>query len=61
MKKLFFCSTPCSLLLKICLIIFVILLSGCTLHFKGKDIELDAERQRVQNNRTFKLDHVDLL
>jgi len=34
--------------------------SGCTIHFKGKDVELDVERQRVEHNQTFELEKVSL-
>ncbi len=37
------------------------LLSGCTLHFKATDVELDAERQRVQSNKTYDLVEVSFL
>lgn len=38
-----------------------VLLAGCTLHFKATDLEVDAERQRVQHNRTYELTEVSLL
>jgi len=34
---------------------------GCTVHFKGKDCELDIERQRVEHNETYELRSVGLL
>lgn len=37
------------------LILICLLLSGCTLHFKATDLEVDAERQRVQDNTTYDL------
>lgn len=46
---------------KMIIIVVCLLLSGCTLHFKGKDIEFDAERQRVQDNSTFELTDIVLL
>lgn len=61
MKKLFFYSTVHSMLLRLCMIMLVLWLSGCTLHFKSKELEIDTERQRVQNNETFKLDKAELL
>lgn len=36
-------------------------LSGCTIHFKATDVELDAERQRVQRNVTYEIEKVDLV
>ena len=36
-------------------------LSGCSLHFKGEKIELDAERQRVQQNQSYDLAAVAVL
>ncbi len=39
----------------------VFLLSGCTLHFKASELELDAERQRVETNRTYELEKVSFL
>lgn len=35
-------------------------LGGCTLHFKAKELELDAERQRIQNNVTYELQSAGL-
>lgn len=37
------------------------LCAGCTIHFKATDVELDAERQRVQKNATYELDSVSVL
>ncbi len=42
-------------------LVLVILFQGCTLHFKGKDIEFDAERQRVKNNVTYELEAMAFL
>lgn len=61
MKKLFFCFMHCSMLLSVLLLICLILLGGCTLHFKGEKLEFDADRQRVQVNKTFELASVNLL
>lgn len=33
---------------------------GCTIHFKGEKLELDVERQRVESNKTYHLEKVDL-
>lgn len=35
--------------------------AGCTIHFKGKDIEFDAERQRVNHNETYNLEKIVVL
>lgn len=43
------------------MIIVLVCLSGCTIHFKATDLELDAERQRVKKNATYELDSVSLL
>lgn len=43
----------------VCLILLCLL--GCTIHFKGKDVEFTAERQRVQNNDTYELEKIELL
>lgn len=51
-------SSLCKLIL---LMVLGVLLAGCTLHFKATDLELDAERQRVESNRTFELEAVSLL
>lgn len=50
-----------SFLGKVITIVICLLLSGCTLHFKATDLEVDAERQRVQHNTTYKLEDVALL
>ena len=34
--------------------LFTVLLSGCTVNFKGENVEFDAERQRV-----YKIDSID--
>lgn len=48
--------------LKFILIIAICLLfAGCTLHFKATDLEVDAERQRVQSNTTYDLVEAALL
>lgn len=44
----------------ILLIVVLACLSGCTIHFKGKEIELDVERQRVQNNDSYELEKIEL-
>lgn len=36
-----------TLICMICVIIFCVFAPGCTIHFKGENLELDAERQRV--------------
>lgn len=51
----------CSLGRTILMIAVLVCLSGCTLHFKASEVELDAERQRVQSNVTYELDSVSLL
>ncbi|MBA7612280.1 hypothetical protein ES703_19516 [subsurface metagenome] len=43
------------------MIVVLACLSGCTLHFKATDVELDAERQRVQSNTTYELDSMSIL
>lgn len=50
MRKLFF---VCAAVL--------LMLSGCTLHFKATDLEADIERQRVNANKTFQLASADIL
>lgn len=42
-------------------LLIVILIQGCTLHFKATDLEFDAERQRVESNHTYNLRKVVLL
>lgn len=37
------------------------LIGGCTLSFKAKEIELEGERQRVNNNTTYELQEATLL
>ena len=37
---------------------FLLILQGCTVHFKATDVELDAERQRIQDNVTYELEKV---
>lgn len=41
-------------------LIVCVFISGCTVHFKATDLELDAERQRVNTNDTYKLEKVDI-
>lgn len=41
-------------------LVLISLLQGCTIHFKATELELDAERQRVEENCTYRLDSVDL-
>lgn len=49
-------------LLKLSVIAFIALfISGCTLHFKGKDVELKTERQRVESNQAYELARADIL
>lgn len=31
---------------------------GCSIHFKGTDVELDAETTRAEKNATFELERV---
>lgn len=40
--------------------VVVMLLSSCTLHFKASEVELDADRQRVDNNQVFELEKAEL-
>jgi len=40
---------------------FVLCFSGCTLHFKAKEVELGTEAQQTKNNATFELEKADLL
>ena len=35
--------------------------SGCTLHFKAKDVELGTEANQTKSNATFELKKADLL
>lgn len=42
-------------------IVVLLCLSGCTFHFKATDLEIDAERQRVENNVTYELEKVSFL
>ena len=37
------------------LLVAVFWVVGCTFHFKGKEIEIDSERQRVRVNETYEL------
>lgn len=50
-----------NLVIVILVVVMLALLSGCTMHFKATDLELDAERQRVQKNKTYKLEKVTFL
>ncbi len=45
----------------IIVMVLTVLLCGCTLHFKATDLELDAERQRVERNDTYELEKVAFL
>lgn len=42
-------------------VLTVVFCQGCTLHFKATDLEVDAERQRVEMNRTYELEKVSFL
>lgn len=42
-------------------ILFFIACSGCTLSFKAEKLELESERQRVQNNDTYELEAATFL
>lgn len=44
----------------IIVVVLGLCLSGCTIHFKASEVELDAERQRVQHNRTYELEKIEL-
>lgn len=49
------------LIVWICAALFLVAaLQGCTIHFKASEVELDAERQRVQKNVTYELDSMSL-
>lgn len=39
----------------------VLCLSGCTLHFKAKDVELGTEATQTTSNTTFELEKADFL
>lgn len=58
--RIFLASHWQNCLLALLVLAVVIGCQGCTIHFKGKDVEFDAERQRVQSNRTYKLEKVTL-
>ena len=45
----------------IVLSVIMICFTGCTFHFKATDLEMDAERQRVQSNATYELEKVVFL
>lgn len=49
-----------TILLTILLIWLFTALSGCTIHFKAKELELDADRQRIEVNHTYELEKVVL-
>lgn len=42
----------------ILVVIILTCLASCTLHFKATDLEVDADRQRVQTNDTYELEKV---
>jgi hypothetical protein len=42
----------------ILIVLILVALGGCTIHFKASEVELDAERQRVETNRTYELEKV---
>ncbi len=45
-------------------ILLVVLVAGCTVHFKGKDIELDTRPATpilAQSNHTYDLEKITLL
>lgn len=44
----------------ILVLVVLVCLSGCTIHFKGEKIEFDAERQRIQENATYELEAIAL-
>lgn len=41
-------------------LLVVILLQGCTLHFKATDVELDTEARDQQSNKSYDLAAVSL-
>jgi len=45
----------------ICWLLLAVLLSGCTIHFKATELELDAKTKDVEVNRTYELEKVDFL
>lgn len=45
----------------IILAVICLFLSGCTLHFKATELEVDAERQRVEGNTTYQLEKIFVL
>lgn len=45
----------------ILVVVMLVCLSGCTMHFKATDLEVDAERQRVKSNDTYELEKVAFL
>ena len=53
-------------LFQICTLLFCFLLSACTLHFKGKELEIDTETKGAQignlidTNHTFELSMLDI-
>jgi len=42
-------------------LLVVILLQGCTLHFKATDVELDTEARASKENQSYELVAVSLL
>ncbi len=57
---------PTKKLFQNCALLFCFILSACTLHFKGKDLEIDTETKGPQignlpkTNHTFELAMVDI-
>lgn len=43
---------------KVLVLVILLCLGGCTIHFKASEVELDAERQRVETNHTYELEKV---
>lgn len=42
-------------------IVLLVCLGGCTIHFKASEVELDTERQRVESNASYELEKVAFL
>lgn len=44
----------------ILIVLILAVLGGCTIHFKAKELEVEVEPQRVEHNRTYELEKIEL-
>lgn len=42
-------------------IVLLVCLGGCTIHFKASEVELDTEQSRYQDNHSYELEKVAFL